>query len=215
MIETAKTVIRSPVLSSVLWRPGGLARPIVLAVTGSLALALAAKIQVPFWPVPMTMQSLVVLLIGIAYGSGLGGGTLLLYLAEGLAGLPVFAGPSAGPAYMAGPTAGYLRGVRARGRLHRLARRAGLGPDPWPGCRGNVARACSAICSGRAVAGRPVRMEQGRRVRGNALHCRDRVQDGARRSAGRGFLVPRAQAAIRPGMTGRDNDEARVPLEPG
>ena len=66
MIETAKTVIRSPVLSSVLWRPGGLARPIVLAVTGSLALALAAKIQVPFWPVPMTMQSLVVLLIGIA-----------------------------------------------------------------------------------------------------------------------------------------------------
>lgn len=110
MIETAKTVIRSPVLSSVLWRPGGLARPIVLAVTGSLALALAAKIQVPFWPVPMTMQSLVVLLIGIAYGSGLGGGTVLLYLAEGLAGLPVFAGPSAGPAYMAGPTAGYLVG---------------------------------------------------------------------------------------------------------
>jgi biotin transport system substrate-specific component len=110
MIETAKTVIRSPVLSSVLWRPGGLARPIVLAVTGSLALALAAKIQVPFWPVPMTMQSLVVLLIGIAYGSGLGGGTVLLYLAEGLAGLPVFAGSSAGPAYMAGPTAGYLVG---------------------------------------------------------------------------------------------------------
>ncbi len=58
----------------------------------------------------MTMQSLVVLLIGIAYGCRLGAATVLAYLVEGLAGLPVFAGPSAGMAYMAGPTGGYLLG---------------------------------------------------------------------------------------------------------
>ena len=51
-----------------------------------MALALSAKIQIPFWPVPMTMQSLVVLMLGMAYGSRLALGTLLLYLAEGAAG---------------------------------------------------------------------------------------------------------------------------------
>ena len=64
----------------------------------------------PFWPVPMTMQSLVVLLIGVASGSRLAAATVLAYLLEGLAGLPVFAGETAGPGYMAGPTGGYLLG---------------------------------------------------------------------------------------------------------
>jgi biotin transport system substrate-specific component len=82
----------------------------VLVAGGSLALAVSAKTQVPFWPVPMTMQSLVVLLIGIAYGWRLAAATVGAYLVEGLAGLPVFAGATAGPAYMAGPTAGYLLG---------------------------------------------------------------------------------------------------------
>ena len=93
---------------------------------GSMVLALSAKIQIPFWPVPMTMQSLVVidgaglglcsylaegaLMLGMAYGSRLALGTLLLYLAEGAAGLPVFAGTNAGFAYMIGPTGGYLIG---------------------------------------------------------------------------------------------------------
>jgi biotin transport system substrate-specific component len=77
---------------------------------GTALLALSAKVQVPFWPVPMTMQTMVALLLGTAYGSTLGATTVLLYLAEGLLGLPVFAGASAGPAYMAGPTAGYLVG---------------------------------------------------------------------------------------------------------
>jgi biotin transport system substrate-specific component len=93
-----------------LWPRAGATKAVVLVVGGSLALAVSAKIQVPFWPVPMTMQSLVVLLIGIAFGSRLGGLTLLAYLAEGFAGLPVFAGAAAGPAYMAGPTGGYLLG---------------------------------------------------------------------------------------------------------
>ena len=75
-----------------------------------MVLALSAKIQIPFWPVPMTMQTLVVLMLGMAYGSRLALGTLLLYLAEGAAGLPVFAGANAGLAYMIGPTGGYLIG---------------------------------------------------------------------------------------------------------
>jgi len=102
--------IRLPVLADQVWHGRGLARAVVLTVGASLALAVSAKIQVPFWPVPMTMQSLVVLLIGIAYGSRLGAAAVLAYLAEGLAGLPVFAGAAAGPAYMAGPTGGYLLG---------------------------------------------------------------------------------------------------------
>jgi biotin transport system substrate-specific component len=100
---------RTDLLTDRLWRGRGLARSAALVIGGSLALAASAKIQVPFWPVPMTMQSLVVLLIGIAYGSRLAAAAVLAYLGEGLAGLPVFAG-AAGPAYMAGPTGGYLFG---------------------------------------------------------------------------------------------------------
>ena len=88
-------------------------RAAVLALFGSLLLALSAKVQVPFWPVPMTMQTFVVLMLGAAYGWRLGGGTVLLYLAEGAIGLPVFAGAGAGPAYMTGPTGGYLAGFVA------------------------------------------------------------------------------------------------------
>jgi len=87
-----------------------LARPALLALGGSLAIAASAQIQVPMQPVPMTMQSLVVLLVGIAYGPRLGAATVLLYLAQGLIGLPVFAGFRAGPAALAGPTGGFLIG---------------------------------------------------------------------------------------------------------
>jgi biotin transport system substrate-specific component len=85
-------------------------RAAVLMLFGTGLLALSAKIQVPFYPVPMTMQTLVVLVIGAAYGWRLGGATVGLYLVEGLLGLPVFAGAAAGPAYMAGPTGGFLIG---------------------------------------------------------------------------------------------------------
>ena len=80
---------------------------LALAVAGSLLLAVSAKLQVPFWPVPMTMQVLAVMLIGIGLGAELGAATALLYLAEGAAGLPVFAN-GGGAAYLVGPTAGYL-----------------------------------------------------------------------------------------------------------
>lgn len=111
-----------PMLS--LWRAdgqSGLLRAVVLVVLGTALMTLSAKIQVPFFPVPMTMQTAVVLLIGGAYGWRLGGLTMLAYLAEGLVGLPVFAGMAAGPAYFAGPTAGYLVGFVFSAALMGLA----------------------------------------------------------------------------------------------
>jgi biotin transport system substrate-specific component len=85
---------------------------IALVLAGTALLTLSAKVQIPFWPVPMTMQTFVVLLIGAAYGARLGGATLLAYLAQGAVGLPVFAA-GGGLAYLTGPTAGYLFGFLA------------------------------------------------------------------------------------------------------
>lgn len=115
---------RTPLLTDLVWRGRGLAGSLALVLAGSLVLAISAKIKVPFWPVPMTMQSLAILMIGLAYGSRLGAATVLAYLAEGLVGLPVFAGAVAGPAYMAGPTGGYLVGfLMAAGCVGWLAER--------------------------------------------------------------------------------------------
>lgn len=86
-----------------------------LMIAGTLALWLSAKIKVGF-PVPMTMQTFVVLMIGAAYGARLGAATVLLYLVEGAFGLPVFADTperGLGLAYMMGPTGGYLVGFVA------------------------------------------------------------------------------------------------------
>ncbi len=108
--------IASASIAQRLWPAEGAAvalRALVLALLGSLLLALSAKVQVPFWPVPMTMQTFVVLMLGAAYGWRLGGATVLLYLAEGAMGMPVFAGSpekGIGLAYMMGPTGGYLAG---------------------------------------------------------------------------------------------------------
>ena len=82
---------------------------IVLALAGTCLLAISAKVQVPFWPVPMTMQTFVVLVLAIAYGPKLGFFTGALYLLEGALGLHVFA-TGVGVAYLLGPTGGYLFG---------------------------------------------------------------------------------------------------------
>jgi biotin transport system substrate-specific component len=110
-MSSAEPLFGTPV-SSLASRQGAASR-VVTVVIGAALLALSAKVQVPFWPVPMTMQTLVVLLLGTAYGARLGVATVLLYLVEGAVGLPVFAGAGAGPGYMAGPTAGYLVGFVA------------------------------------------------------------------------------------------------------
>lgn len=99
----------------------------VLAGTGLLALS--AKITVPFWPVPMTLQVLAVFLIGAAYGRDLALATLLVYLAQGAAGLPVFASGS-GLGYMAGPTGGYLIGFVVAAAIAGHAADRGLDREP-------------------------------------------------------------------------------------
>ncbi|MBI5131203.1 MAG: biotin transporter BioY [Rhodopseudomonas palustris] len=85
-------------------------RSAVLIALGTALLTLSAKLNLPLPLVPMTLQTLVVLLIGAAYGARLGSVTVIAYLAEGALGLPVFAGPVGGLATLTGPTAGYLAG---------------------------------------------------------------------------------------------------------
>lgn len=80
-----------------------------LVLLAVVALTVSAKVQFPFWPVPMTLQTLAVLLIGASYGATLAASSVAAYLALGAIGLPVFAS-GAGLAYMAGPTGGYLAG---------------------------------------------------------------------------------------------------------
>tara|TARA_B100000959_G_C14769287_1_gene536790 strand:+ start:214 stop:762 length:549 start_codon:yes stop_codon:yes gene_type:complete len=90
-----------------------LVKSVFIAILGSILLAVSAKIKIPFYPVPMTMQTFVVLLLGVSLGWRLGLFTVTLYLVEGIAGLPVFAGTpekGMGLVYFTGPTMGYLVG---------------------------------------------------------------------------------------------------------
>ena len=86
---------------------------IIITFIGSILLTISAKIKIPFYPVPMTMQTFVVLLMGITFGWKIGVATISLYLFEGVIGLPVFAGTpekGVGLVYFTGPTMGYLIG---------------------------------------------------------------------------------------------------------
>ncbi len=80
---------------------------------GSILLAVSAKVKIPFYPVPMTMQTFTVLLLGVSFGYKIGLATIILYLMEGIIGLPVFSNSperGVGFAYFTGPTMGYLIG---------------------------------------------------------------------------------------------------------
>ena len=86
---------------------------VFIALIGTILLAISSKIKIPFYPVPMTMQTLVILIIGIGFGWKLGIATISLYLFEGIIGLPVFSGTpekGIGLIYFTGPTMGYLIG---------------------------------------------------------------------------------------------------------
>jgi len=86
---------------------------ILVAVLGTILLTISAKIKIPFYPVPMTMQTFLVLFLGITLGPKIGLLTISLYLFEGIFGLPVFAGTpekGIGLIYFTGPTMGYLIG---------------------------------------------------------------------------------------------------------
>jgi len=85
----------------------------IIAIIGTVLITISAKVKIPFYPVPMTMQTFVILLIGITLGYKMGLATIALYLFEGIIGLPVFASSpekGIGIAYFIGPTMGYLIG---------------------------------------------------------------------------------------------------------
>ena len=90
-----------------------LVKSLIVIVFGSIALTISAKIKIPFYPVPMTMQTFVVLFLGISFGYKVGLATVGLYLIEGIAGFPVFSNSpekGVGIVYFTGPTMGYLIG---------------------------------------------------------------------------------------------------------
>ena len=101
-------------------------------VIGSLLLTASARTQIPFWPVPMTMQTLAVIVIGMTLGSRLGFIVVTAYVLEGLMGLPVFANSPArgtGLAYLMGPTGGYLIGFCVAAYVSGWLAERGYGRD--------------------------------------------------------------------------------------
>ncbi|MCB1390827.1 MAG: biotin transporter BioY [Rhodobacteraceae bacterium] len=113
-------------------------RKTLIVLGGSALVALAAQISVPMLPVPMTLQTLAILLVGFTAGSRLGAATLLAYLAEGAMGLPVFSNGHAGAAWLVGPTAGFLYGFVAMAWAAGLLAERGI-------ARGFVGTALSAL----------------------------------------------------------------------
>ena len=90
-----------------------LIKSFIVIIMGSVLLTISAKIKIPFYPVPMTMQTFMVLFLGISFGYKIGVATVMLYLLEGMLGLPVFSNSpekGIGIAYFVGPTMGYLIG---------------------------------------------------------------------------------------------------------
>jgi len=101
-MELTKLNLQSKVIKSLL-----------IIVLGSVALTISAKIKIPFYPVPMTMQTFVVMFLGLSFGYKIGLATVSLYLFEGIIGLPVFSNSperGIGLVYFTGPTMGYLIG---------------------------------------------------------------------------------------------------------
>ena len=88
-------------------------KSLLAIILGSIALTISAKIKIPFYPVPMTMQTFVVLFLGVSLGYKIGLASVGLYLLEGIVGLPVFSNSpekGVGLIYFTGPTMGYLIG---------------------------------------------------------------------------------------------------------
>ena len=121
-------------------------RTILLAILGSALVALAAQVSVPMLPVPMTLQTLVVLAVGGAYGARLGAGTLALYALEGAVGLPVFANFQAGLFLPTGEiiaSGGYIIGfILAAGLVGYLVEK---------GWGASILKLCAAMLIGAAV----------------------------------------------------------------
>jgi len=128
---------RDMTLSQAVTGTDGFVRKLLMVIGGSAFIAIAAQISVPMLPVPMTLQTLAILMVGFAFGSRLGAMTLLAYLAEGAMGLPVFANGMNGAAF-AGPTAGFLLGFVGMAYLAGLAAERGI-------ARGMIGTGASAL----------------------------------------------------------------------
>ena len=115
-MKTQSQILNYPSLSEALFLESSVSntqrniRSVVLALAGSALIALCAQISVPFFPVPLTLQTFAVFLIGLSFGWRLGGITVALYLLEGALGLPVFAGGKGGLIEFISPTAGFKFG---------------------------------------------------------------------------------------------------------
>ncbi len=121
---------------------------LAVVLGGSLVVAASAQIRVPlgFSPVPITGQTLAVLLVGALLGSRRGAASMLTYLFEGTLGLPVFAGGASGSPHLLGPTGGYLVGFVADTSLAGLPNETGTGGRELPSWECFSATA-SSICS--------------------------------------------------------------------
>jgi biotin transport system substrate-specific component len=102
-------------------------RRLLLVFFGSLLVAASAQISVPMWPVPMTLQTLAISIIGLTMGARLAAATMVVYLGQGAMGLPVFAGGAAGLPYMMGTTGGFLLGFVAMAWLTGFIAERGFG----------------------------------------------------------------------------------------
>lgn len=112
----------TPTLSAAILGPQTRATRVLMVLGGTLVIAIAARISVPMVPVPMTLQTLAILIVGLTFGARLGAATLAVYLAEGAMGLPVFSATTApGLPSFAGPTAGFLLGFPGMAWLAGLA----------------------------------------------------------------------------------------------
>ena len=108
-MELTKNILQTKIIKSLL-----------AIILGSIALTISAKIKIPFYPVPMTMQTFVVLFLGISLGYKIGLASVGLYLFEGILGMPVFSNSpekGVGLIYFTGPTMGYLIGFLSAGYL--------------------------------------------------------------------------------------------------
>ena len=119
-----EALIAGPLSSKATWTP---ALKAFLVVIGSLLLATSAQFKIPLYPVPVTGQTLVVLLIRMVYGPRLGGVTIAAYLLQGIIGLPVFAGGMFGIATLLGPTGGYLGGFLIAAIVMGVLAESGMG----------------------------------------------------------------------------------------
>ena len=104
-----------------------------LAFTGSILMALMAQIRIyiPFSPIPITGQTFGVLFLGAVLGGKIGALSMVIYIVEGLSGIPVFAGVGSGPAYLLGPTGGYLIGFIPAAYLVGMLHESGWGRKIW------------------------------------------------------------------------------------